>query len=582
MDPLTGYLILAVIIWGIRGAFDHARADRERTREQELRAATAKAGKAGGQITPSARNKLRRQHRAGWWASEVRHGFPVHRTGIHTGWLAHQAAAMHTRAQREAARTTHLDAAASFASAVRDHRARQAVIRAEIEKAIAESAVEQDGTRRAVKEAAGAVILPFPERREAATPAAPEPGPYAASYDPAAMDKARGEKHGTPGPHAPPATVCRVCTRPGSAADPLVPAGVGFSHRSHVERGNAIVRAFAHADPASSLSDHLRPGDPPCEACDGRGTNPDRTDACAVCRGWGSADPDPATLAPAPEGAVCAACGRPGTPGDPVLTDPAGKAIHRSHLAEAHEFQQRLLNGCTECGEPLYLRPDDGWAHEDCARVSNAEHDAAEVTDDRDPDVVEAELRKQGRCPYRPGTDQRSTYCGRDITDTGGDEPDEWCLEHACTVQGDDEGAAQERNERVKELLHRDREDLTAHSTATEGEPPMSGDTTFSGIKASSAAAIGLADQDQSEIGARKSVAYVRADEMLALDVDPAVIDAQMSYADALAQAEKHLAAAGEQAASVGSLLERYHGGMEEATVSAPGKIADREFHGEG
>jgi hypothetical protein len=461
MDPITGYLILLALGFMLRSAVDHARTDYKRTRDKELATATVKAGKP---LTPSVKAKLRRQHRTGWWASEIGHGMPVTRTGLHTGWLAHKATAMHTKAQREAARTTHLDAAASFASAVRDHRNRQEAARADIEAALATSPVVQDGTAKAVREAAeDAVVLQFPKRPP---------------YDPAPMDKAWSENWRI-GDRRPPVPVCSVCSGPGSDADPLVPAGTGFfSHRSHVEKGEAILRGFRdlraepgpHAKP--DLSSWLRPGDPKCEACGGRGTNPDRTDACAVCRGWGRADPDPATMTPAPEGAACAACGNAGTPDNPVLTDPAGQAIHRSHLTDAHERYQSVLN-------------------------------------------LQANAAR------------------------------------------------------------------TTPSPATEGEPSMSGDTTFGGVRQASTAAIGAADQDTATISARKNAAFHLADEMVALDVDPAVVSEQMAYAEALNDAEAALIRAQDHAAATGTQLERIHGGMEEATVSAPGKIAAREFHGE-
>jgi len=55
----------------------------------------------------------------------------------------------------------------------------------------------------------------------------------------------------------PRAAVCRVCLRPGSAADPLEPAGIGVAHRSHIERGEAIMQAArdrsdAAPDPAAA------------------------------------------------------------------------------------------------------------------------------------------------------------------------------------------------------------------------------------------------------------------------------------------------------------------------------------------
>ena len=440
MDPLTGYLILFALGFMLRSAVGHARSDYQRTREAELKAATVKAGKPP---TPAVRNKLRRQHRAGWWASEIGRGFPVTRTGLHTGWLAHQAAAMHTRAQREAARTTHLNAAASFAEAVRDHRKWQEAARADIEAALAKSPVRLDGSAKAVREAAGdAVVLPFrkPKCQGCGKPAVPVIRHLPGQTEPGFW-----------------------CT--GCAAVPC-PDPVCADEPAEPERGPYAARDDTRPDDSAGL----RPGEPRCEACGGTGGNgsgaPGIAGACMVCRGWGSAAPDPATMAPAPEGAVCAACGRPGTEDDPVRTDPAGQAIHRSHAAKAHERYQEAM------------------------------------------------------------TTMRVTT------------PD-----------------------------------------ATEGAPPMSGDTTYNSVLTACKAAVAQSDQDTSTIRGRKDAAYRLADEMIAANVDPAVVSAQMSYADSLAEAEKHLAAAGEHATSTSSTAQRYHGAMQEATDNSPGKIAERSFH---
>jgi hypothetical protein len=79
-------------------------------------------------------------------------------------------------------------------------------------------------------------------------------------------------------------------------------------------------------------SDWLRPGEPRCELCRGTGRNDAGTDACPACRGFGSAPPDPFAPRAAP-GTICGACGRPGSPGDPVLDD-VGGPVHYSHALE--------------------------------------------------------------------------------------------------------------------------------------------------------------------------------------------------------------------------------------------------------
>jgi hypothetical protein len=100
-------------------------------------------------------------------------------------------------------------------------------------------------------------------------------------------------------------------------------------------------------------------------------------------------------------------------------------------------------------------------------------------------------------------------------------------------------------------------------------------DTVLTGSKAASA----QADEDTATIQKRMDEAYARADELTAANVDPSVIDHQMSYADSLKRAVDALSDGGEHAGSTADQLQRYHGQMDEAVKSAPGKVADREFH---
>jgi hypothetical protein len=65
-----------------------------------------------------------------------------------------------------------------------------------------------------------------------------------------------------------------------------------------------------------------------------------------VCRGWGSAPPDPVSPVH-PDGTICRACGNPGSPGDPVVSD---SQIHRSHVLEAQARYQDDLARRREAG----------------------------------------------------------------------------------------------------------------------------------------------------------------------------------------------------------------------------------------
>jgi hypothetical protein len=120
----------------------------------------------------------------------------------------------------------------------------------------------------------------------------------------------------------------------------------------------------------------------------------------------------------------------------------------------------------------------------------------------------------------------------------------------------------------------------TDQPPATNGASTMPAtDTTYTDVINTARAALAQSDQDTVSIRGRKEKAYADADEMVAAHVDPAVIDAQMSYADSLARAEEALAGAGEHAGATASTLERYHGGVQEAVSSAPGQVAERQFH---
>src|ERR1035441_1994637 len=120
----------------------------------------------------------------------------------------------------------------------------------------------------------------------------------------------------------------------------------------------------------------------------------------------------------------------------------------------------------------------------------------------------------------------------------------------------------------------------TTPSPATNGAQLMPAtDTTYTSVINSARAALAQSDQDTASIRGRKEKAYADADEMVAANVDPAAIEAQMNYADALAKAEESLANAGEHAGATAVPVERYHGGVQEAVDSAPGKIAERQFH---
>ena len=108
---------------------------------------------------------------------------------------------------------------------------------------------------------------------------------------------------------------------------------------------------------------------------------------------------------------------------------------------------------------------------------------------------------------------------------------------------------------------------------------PASSDTTYRTVLADSKAAHAQADEDTSTIQKRMDDAYALADQMNAANVDPAVIDEQMNYADSLKDALKALTQAGEHAGNTATQAEKFHGGVQSAVDDAPGKVAERSFH---
>jgi hypothetical protein len=219
MHFILGLALLIGMAYAASSAWDHAA--KEYRRSREARVAAAEKAAAPRTLPASHRRKAVRRHAVGWWAREAGHGFPVTRTGWHAGWLAHRTAVAHQKAVREEARTTHLDAEASFLAGLKDHRERQAAARADIGKALAEAG-QQSGGRKAVQEA-GAKILPF-RKREPAASVDPPPEP-----DPAVRNDARPDDSDWLQPGD---TRCRTCggrgRKPGDEPPATCPDCKGF------------------------------------------------------------------------------------------------------------------------------------------------------------------------------------------------------------------------------------------------------------------------------------------------------------------------------------------------------------------
>lgn len=182
MDLFMLFVIVGAA-FAVRAAWKHGTETRAGSRVMALKAA---AGKSPVPLSRTRKQMIARQHDAGWWLSEALHGFPVLRTGLHAGWLAHEAAAIQGRHKVEEARTTQAEIRAVFATRLAEYRKRQAEAYAQIRDGLTDPA----GGREAAEQAAGKV-LPFarpnpadPEPPPAPSPPPqPEPGPCAPEDD---------------------------------------------------------------------------------------------------------------------------------------------------------------------------------------------------------------------------------------------------------------------------------------------------------------------------------------------------------------------------------------------------------------
>ena len=191
-------LFIVGLTLAAKAAFEHVRDDFRKSAATSAKAAEKKA--APGKLTKSRQAATAANHARGYAASEVLHAFPVTRQGWHRGWLAHKAAADQARAAREQARTDHLETRASFLKGIPEHRKRQAEALRQIEGYLTTEPNAQG--KKAVRKAADAVVLPFPDRPAPPLPAEvgkPEPGPYAPKPEQAACGIGACQNDALPG-----------------------------------------------------------------------------------------------------------------------------------------------------------------------------------------------------------------------------------------------------------------------------------------------------------------------------------------------------------------------------------------------
>ena len=174
--------LVAVLLIGflIRGAMEHSKGDRARSRDQRVKEVAKTFPK--GALPKSRQRSAARHAAAGWWAREIRHGFPVHRTGWHAAWLAHQTVADHHKARREEARTTALETRASVLKGMPEHKQRQAEAQAELDKIEEELAAQQakgsPATGKSAVESAADEVARKREQRVMVTDRCPSCGAY--------------------------------------------------------------------------------------------------------------------------------------------------------------------------------------------------------------------------------------------------------------------------------------------------------------------------------------------------------------------------------------------------------------------
>lgn len=132
-------LILAMIIaYAVKKAAEEAH-----NSWQSSKGANRKASE-GKPVSWRARSAAR--HDAGYWAHQVRGGFPLVRHGLHMGWHSGRIAQLEGREARAAAKAEHAETRARVTGAVREQRRRQAEALERIRAAAAEPGPEPAGT----------------------------------------------------------------------------------------------------------------------------------------------------------------------------------------------------------------------------------------------------------------------------------------------------------------------------------------------------------------------------------------------------------------------------------------------------
>jgi len=596
VDPIVGMLIIGFLL---RGGWDHVKQNYRQSRAQHVN----EAGKTrpGGTLPSRHRRAAARRHVIGYWGREVSHGFPVTRTGLQAAWLAHKTTADHHRARREEARTTALETRASVLRGMPEHRQRQADAQAELDAIEAQLA---DWARvdpppqgkRAVQEAADEVAARRAKRRQTGgkCPGCGTPDGYPC------LPGCRG----VPSPPAPEPDDYWAGVRGDGTRTPInwqrdsdgreyaeIPAGVGYDSimetaRQHgaLERHTGRLYRGASIDPdtgqiawparpavidtpvrlrSAEDSDWLRPGEPRCEGCGGRGGVAGGT--CPACRGFGSAPADPASPEAKP-GTICGACGNPGTTEDPVLATAGGYDIHRSHATEQTEAYQDALSR---------MRRQENEPGPDAARNPQP----------IDLGIREAENNRQlqtwtvsgpaDESPASPTATQGASVTAGDMKTESSRKP--WWR---GMTEEEYETEFQRRAAKYPRYIPLGRRSTITSPTITGGTQ-VTADTNYTTVQTAANGQAASAENAAAEVARQRAEAERIAEEMQAADVDGATLSAQMDHVDRLRHAESALSGVPESATVVTSGLQQRHGGLKEAHDNAPVRAADRTFYEE-
>lgn len=227
-------LLIFLVGCAFKDVWDHVKADYGRSRD--ARVAEVAKRFPGGAIPDDERARAARHHAIGYVAGEVLKGFPVARTGLHAGWIAHKAARARVEAVRVDAHRGHIAAQESLRDRISRYRDAHG-------KALDEIAERRRQTAEAEGSQDAAPPLP--------SDTVPEFGPYAQPQTPPADDPrltdAQRERDRSGLGNA-----CAACGRQGTEDDPLLIDEDGF--RVHYDC-TAAQRQYAAAEEAGMSDD---------------------------------------------------------------------------------------------------------------------------------------------------------------------------------------------------------------------------------------------------------------------------------------------------------------------------------------